>query len=250
MANSSSSSVSGTSGTNTYNAVFTNKTDNSSLTASDFLSLFVTQLQNQDFNDPMDNSEMMNQITQLSNMQMMQQMASYSKSSYAMSLVGKNVTASRYNVSGGLDTTTGIVDKVSLVDDEYLFYIDGKTYTMEQIMEVNTADAGATIDASDFSVTTSDKTSDSATVNWSVPTEDTTEAAKLRYSVYYSKNGPFENVDEVEAGERFGTANQKALTSETITGLEAGTSYYVNVVVTDGNGNKTAYKPTLVLTGS
>ena len=123
MANSSSSSVPGTSGT-TYNAVFTNKKDNSTLTSEDFLNLFVKQLQNQDFNDPMDNSEMMQQVTQLSNMQMMQQMASYSKSSYAMSLVGKNVTASRYSVSGKLDTTTGTVDKVSLVDDEYLFYID------------------------------------------------------------------------------------------------------------------------------
>ena len=125
---STSSSVGATNGKNSINAVFTSKKDNSTLSAEDFLKLFVTQLKNQDFSNPMDNSEMMNQVTQLSNMQMMQQMAQYSKSSYAMSLVGKYVTASRYNVSGKLDTTTGMVDKVSLVGNEYVFYIDGKTY--------------------------------------------------------------------------------------------------------------------------
>jgi flagellar hook assembly protein FlgD len=40
-------------------------------------------------------------------MQAMQEMLSYSRTSYAMSLVGKTVTASRYTVSGELDTTTG-----------------------------------------------------------------------------------------------------------------------------------------------
>ena len=116
-------------------------------------------------------------------------------------------------------------------------------------MEVNTGDDSAsTINAGHFSLSADGSTSDSASVKWEVPTEDTTEAAKLKYSVYYSKSGPFETVAEVEAGERFGAANQKELTSETITGLSAGTSYYVNVVVTDGNGNKTAFKPTLVLT--
>lgn len=247
---SSSSSVGATN--NSYNAVFTTKKDNATMEPQDFLNLFVKQLQNQDFNDPMDNSEMMNQITQLSNMQMMQEMSQFSKSNYAMSLVGKNVTASRYNVSGGLDTTTGVVDKVSLVDNEYVFYIDGKTYTLEQVMEVNAgnSDENATVNAGNYAVKSTAVTTDSATVEWEVPTEDSTDAANLKYTVYYSTEGPFETVAAVEAGTRFGVANQKELTSETISGLEAGSSYYVNVVVTDGNGQKSVYKPTLVLTKS
>lgn len=248
---SSSSSVGATSGNN-INAVFTTKKDNATMQPQDFLNLFVKQLQNQDFNDPMDNSEMMNQITQLSNMQMMQEMSQFSKSNYAMSLVGKNVTASRYNVSGGLDTTSGIVDKVSLVDNEYVFYIDGKTYTLEQIMEVKTADSetNATVNAGNYAVTSTGVTTDSASIKWEVPTEDKTDAKNLKYSVYYSKTGSFETVADVEAGTRFGAANQSDLTSETISGLEAGSSYYVNVVVTDSNGLKSVYKPTLVLTKS
>ena len=80
---------------NTINAVFTDKTDNSQLEQSDFLKLMVAQLQNQDFTNPMDNSDMINQMVQFSNMQQMQEMANYSKINYAMSMIGKNVTASR-----------------------------------------------------------------------------------------------------------------------------------------------------------
>lgn len=232
------------------NAVFTDKKDNSEMTASDFMKLFVTQMQNQDFTKPVDNSEMMNQITQFSNMQMMQQMASYSKSNYAMSLVGKTVTASRFTVGGELDTVTGTVDKVSMVDDEYVLFINGKKYTLEQIMSAQTTgeDTDGTVDASQYKVRLDNTTTSSATVNWTVPTEDETAAGKLKYSVYYSQEGPFDTVEQVEKGKSYGTPNQNNFTSETITGLEPGTAYYVNVVVTDEFGDKSVYSPTLVLT--
>lgn len=238
---SSSSSSSSSSGSKTSSTT--------SLTASDFLTLFVKQIQNQDFNDPMDNSEMMNQITQLSNMQMMQQMASYSKSGYAMSLVGKTVTASRYDSSGNLDTTTGTISKVSLVDEEYVFYIKGKKYSLDEIMEVKDAsDDSSAMDVSSYSVKASSVTNSSATVKWSIPTEDAAQASGLKYTVYYSQNGPFSTVSDVEKGTRFGAANQQGLQGATITGLAASQAYYVNVLVTDADGNKYVYSPTLVVT--
>jgi len=122
----------------TINAVFTDKTDNSTMEGSDFIKLMVAQMQNQDFTNPADTSDMLNQIATMSNMQKMQEMATYSKMSYAMSIVGKVVTASRFNVSGNQETTTGVVDKLSIVDDEYVFYIGDKKYTLSQIMEVST----------------------------------------------------------------------------------------------------------------
>ena len=84
----------------------------------------------------------------ISNMQRMQEMASYSKMSYAMSLVGKVVTASRFNVSGNLETTTGVVEKLSLVNNEYVFYIGDKKYTLQQIMEVSTGSEESTEEGS------------------------------------------------------------------------------------------------------
>ncbi|MEA4896241.1 MAG: flagellar hook capping FlgD N-terminal domain-containing protein [Oscillospiraceae bacterium] len=219
----------------------------STMTASDFLKLFVTQLQNQDFNDPMDNSEMMNQITQLSNMQMMQQMAEYSKTSYAMSLVGKTVTASRY-VNGKLDTTTGTISKVSLVDNEYVLYVNGKKYGLEQVMEIQENADGGSLDVSSHPVSASAVTDSSATVSWDIPTEDSTVANGLTYTVYYSTEGPFDTVSAVKNGTGFGAKNQYDLLGAEITGLDAGQSYYINVLVKDSDGNEYVYKPALIAT--
>ncbi|PKM74460.1 MAG: hypothetical protein CVU91_00915 [Firmicutes bacterium HGW-Firmicutes-16] len=226
----------------------TTNTGTTKLTASDFLKLFVTQIQNQDFNNPMDNSEMMNQITQLSNMQMMQEMASYSKTGYAMSLVGKTVIASRFT-NGELDTETGTVSKVSLVDDEYVLYVNGKKYGLDEIMEIkNDSDSGSSMDPSSYPIKVTSVTSDTAAINWSVPTEDPVEASGLKYSVYYSKEGPFNTVTDVEKGTAYGAANQTGLLNETITGLEAGQAYYINVLVQDTDGKKYVYNPTIVVT--
>lgn len=243
------STVTGASGSSTLNAVFTDKTDNAEMTSTDFLNIFVKQLQNQDFSNPMDSSEMMNQITQFSNMQMMQEMANYSKSNYALSLVGKNVTASRNTVSGDTETVTGVVEKVAIDDKEYVFYINGKKFSLDQIGGVQTS--GSTdegVDASSYKVSAVDTTDTSVSIKWSVPTEDSETAKNLKYTVYYSKTGPFTTVTNVKTGKIFGTSGQKNLTSEVITGLESGSSYYVNVVVEDENGNLSVYKPTLVVT--
>ena len=243
------STVSKTSGSNNINAVYSDKKDNAEMTSKDFLAIFVKQLQNQDFSNPMDSSEMMNQITQFSNMQMMQEMANYSKSNYAISLVGKTVTASRNTVSGDTETTTGVVQKVAIEDKEYVFYINGKKFTLDQIGGIQSESSGSqAVDASTYKVSAVDTTTKSVSIKWSVPTEDSALAANLKYTVYYSQTGPFDTLADVKKGTVFGTAGQKNLTSEEITGLESGKSYYVNVVVEDAKGNQSIYKPTLVVT--
>lgn len=224
------------------------KSDETKLTASDFLKLFVTQMQNQDFNDPVDNSEMMNQITQLSNMQMMQEMAAYSKANYAMSLVGKTVTAYRYN-NGEIENTTGLVSKVVLENDEYVLYVGGKKYDLNEVTTIRDgSDDGASLDVSSYPVSVTSVTNNSATVQWSVPTEDAEIADGLKYTVFYSQEGPFDTVGDVEGGTQFGAAGQKDLLGATVTGLEAGQTYYVNVLVEDAEGNKYVYSPALLAT--
>ncbi|MDR0469529.1 MAG: flagellar hook capping protein, partial [Peptococcaceae bacterium] len=114
----------------TYDAVFTDKKSNDNLKTSDFLALMVAQMKNQDFLNPMDDAQFVTQMAQFSTMQQMMELAEWSKSNYAMSLVGKTVTASRFNVSGGLDTTVGLVDRISFVDNEYVLFIEDKRYTL------------------------------------------------------------------------------------------------------------------------
>ncbi len=231
---------------NNYNAVFTDESDNSILDPDQFLNLLVLQMQNQDFMNPMDDTTYITQMTQFSNMQQMQKMAEYSQTSYAMSLVGKTVTASRIQVNGSLDTTTGVVDKVSLLDGEYVLYVGGKTYTLSQIMSIQTGsesgEAGKpSYDTSNMELTAADVKSDSIQIKWPLPTEDTTVSSGLTYSVYYSEQGPFDTLESVEKG-MVASSDQKNITEETIKNLKPDTEYYINVVVKDANGNKSIYK--------
>ena len=227
---------------NNYDTVFSDKADNSIMDPSDFLNLMVTQMQNQDFTDPMDNGEMIAQMAQFSNMQMMQEMAGHSKTNYAISLVGKSVTASRFTVSGDLDTTTGIVDKVSIVDNEYVIYVGDKRYDIGQIMSIGDNIATG-VDPTKYDLTATDITDESALIKWEIPTEDAEKAKELKYTVYYSKDKDFDTVEKVEKGTMAGTKGQKNITEETISGMEANSTYYVNVVVTNPDGTKAVYKP-------
>ena len=231
---------------NNYNAVFTDESDNSILDPDQFLNLLVLQMQNQDFMNPMDDTTYITQMTQFSNMQQMQKMAEYSQTSYAMSLVGKTVTAARIQVNGSLDTTTGVVDKVSLLDGEYVLYVGGKTYTLSQIMSIQTGsesgEAGKpSYDTSNMELTAADVKSDSIQIKWPLPTEDTTVSSGLTYSVYYSEEGPFDTLESVEKG-MMASSDQKNITEETIKNLKPDTEYYINAVVKDANGDKSIYK--------
>lgn len=129
----------GTSGTEStekiWNAVFTDKKQ-SAVSTEDFLSLMVAQMTNQDFMNPMDDTQFVTQLAQFSSMQMMQEMSNYTKTSYVLSLVGKDVTAARITVSGELIKETGPVQKVSLTNNEFGIYVNGKKFTLEQLMEV------------------------------------------------------------------------------------------------------------------
>ena len=87
---------------------------------------------------------MMNQITQLSNMQMMQNMANYSKSNYAVSLVGKYVKSIVASSNGSVEIISGTIDRVVQKNGEYTFYIGEKQFTADDIVEVSTEPAKTT----------------------------------------------------------------------------------------------------------
>lgn len=122
-----------------WNAVFEDK-KSSAIDTDSFLALIVAQMTNQDFMNPMDDTQMVTQMVQMNTMQMMQEMAAQTKTSYVMNMIGKNVTAARISVSGELLKETGPVEKVSLVNNEYAIYVNGKRFTLEQIMEIGTSE--------------------------------------------------------------------------------------------------------------
>jgi len=86
----------------------------------DYMKLLVTQLQNQNPLEPLDNNEMASQLAQFSSLQQLESMRlSFAdvlitiNRSYANSLLGKNVTFyARDEMSGALDKVVGTVDSV------------------------------------------------------------------------------------------------------------------------------------------
>ncbi len=101
-----------------------------------FLELMVAQLQNQDFTNPVDDTQYVAQLAQFATMQAMQELNYFSKSNYVMSMVGKEVTASRITIGGNMETVTGVVTKISLVDNEFGVFIGDEMFSLSQIMEI------------------------------------------------------------------------------------------------------------------
>ncbi len=121
------------------------------LQTMDWLNLLVAQLKNQDMNNTMDNSEMMSQMAQYSQIQavndmvsMQEDMYAMNNTSYATSLMGKNVTVASIETSKGSDgkttdkliTTKGVVTGVTLFEGEPIIYIGDKKFSLKQIMIV------------------------------------------------------------------------------------------------------------------
>lgn len=117
-------------------AVFSDRSEDS-LNVDDFFSLMITQLTNQDFMNPVDDTQYLAQLAQFSTMQQMTELAKYSKTNYATSLIGKEVTVAKNSKNGGIDDgeafVTGIVDRVSVKNDTYYVQVNGVDYTLSQI---------------------------------------------------------------------------------------------------------------------
>jgi flagellar basal-body rod modification protein FlgD len=89
----------------------------------DYMNLLVTQLQNQNPLEPMDNADMSAQLAQFSQLQQMENLnSSFSKvldsvqRNYASSLIGKEVSFQATTESGGTETRTGTVGEVTVGD--------------------------------------------------------------------------------------------------------------------------------------
>lgn len=114
-------------------AVYADKGDNG-VSVEDFLQLMITQLSNQDFMNPTDNSQFLSQMAQFSSMQQMQALAGYSKSNYTMSMLGKEVTLTKMSIGGHASQISGIVEKVSLDNNDYKIIVNGTSYDLDQII--------------------------------------------------------------------------------------------------------------------
>jgi flagellar basal-body rod modification protein FlgD len=119
---------------------------NSDLSTESFFKLLAAQLQNQDMSNPMDNSEMMTQMTQIAMMQAMQNFSTAMDDSakvntinYGTSMMGKKVAIAYTDKDGNLVNKQGIVDRVDIYNGAPKLYLSGdstNSYAVSSIMSV------------------------------------------------------------------------------------------------------------------
>jgi len=122
----------------------TSSISSSSELQTQFLTLLVTQMKNQNPLDPMDSSEMTAQLAQFSELEQLENLSSQfsdvlttTQESYASSLVGKTVTYSVTDDDGNTSYTSGTVSAMAVEDGEIgLVLDDDTTISIDDVLAV------------------------------------------------------------------------------------------------------------------
>jgi flagellar basal-body rod modification protein FlgD len=110
----------------------------------DYMKLLVTQLQNQNPLEPLDNQEMASQLAQFSQLQQLENMnmsfadvLATSRRNYAESLIGKEVSFAAASESGAVEVQSGQVDEIYFgTDGEILLNAGGWSVGLEDLLTV------------------------------------------------------------------------------------------------------------------
>lgn len=168
------------------------------LDSTDFLKLLAAQLQYQDVTNPMSNSEMMSTLTDMSTMSSMSSMTTaveqatsavndvltVNLTSYATGMMGKDVTIALVDEDGNAtgEKLTGKVEGVSLYEGSPMVYVDGKSYSLTQVMTIGDVSGESTEEDEDTqaesteSVNESEQAAEEAETQQGSAAADTTQA--------------------------------------------------------------------------
>lgn len=111
-------------------------TGNGTMSITDFYTLLAAQMKYQDADNPMDTSEMMATMVQTQMIEAITQMTSMNTTTYAASMMGKQVTIALVDSNGQytgdkVGTVTGVV-----LGDNPIVFVDGTGYYLSQIVAV------------------------------------------------------------------------------------------------------------------
>jgi flagellar basal-body rod modification protein FlgD len=110
----------------------------------DYMKLLITELQNQNPLEPMDNSEMASQLAQFSQLQQLESMNSNFASvlatterTYAGSLIGKEISFMTQTTDAAQEIISGVVQEVhNDVDGEILLSVGDFTIGLDDVLTV------------------------------------------------------------------------------------------------------------------
>lgn len=223
------------------NAVY--EDENETPTVEMFLQLMIAQMQNQDPMNPVDNTQYVTQMSQIASMQQMQELAYYSRSNFVMSLVGKEVTVAQAQIGGNYNNITGAVEKISLVDGEYVVTVNGQQFELKQISQISDKKTVEDSTITGLSMEAVDVSPNSVVIAWQTPSiQQDADAANYRYTLYYSTSDSMDTLHDVTQAQKADVVNEKGVNQGTITGLSQDTLYYANVVRTSPDGTQKVYK--------
>ena len=122
--------------------------EKNTLTISSYFKLLAAQLANQDYTNPMDNSELLAQMSQMAMVQSLTSMTesvesqiAFAQQNYSVGMIGKEVTMITEPDAGSgqaAESRTGIVEAVYVTDDEPIIRLKGDTtdYKISQIASI------------------------------------------------------------------------------------------------------------------
>lgn len=109
----------------------------------DYMKLLITQLQNQNPLEPLNNNEMASQLAQFSSLQQLESMNStfaqvldIANHTYANSLIGKEVTFVGETAAGTIDILRGVVEQVYKEKGENFLIVGDYVLGLEDIISV------------------------------------------------------------------------------------------------------------------
>lgn len=102
----------------------------------EFLRLLVCQLQNQDPLNPQNDTEFVSQLAQFSSLEQMTNMNATLSNTSAYGLVGKEVIVQSTDANGQVKETRGIVDYVGMENGEAVLCVDGKKFSMDDLVKI------------------------------------------------------------------------------------------------------------------
>ena len=121
---------------NSYSATSKGKTSGSDLDKEAFLNLLVTQMQYQDPLNPSDNTEYMSQLAQFSELEAMNNLSTSFSNSQALGLVGEYVLLNVKDSSGNAKQIGGLVQYVTISNNQALLRVNDEYYTMDEFDSV------------------------------------------------------------------------------------------------------------------
>lgn len=128
-----------------HNVTINQPGEDTGLDFEDYLQLMVQQLQNQTIDNATDTSDMLNQLVQMSVVEMMgavqesiTTLVEANTLTYAASLVGKTVTIGVYDEEGNLQELVGEVTGTGTYQGAPVIFVNGEMYALSDIMAVGT----------------------------------------------------------------------------------------------------------------